>query len=316
MEQSTQVRFVPVSPRAGDIKTTNGVLLVRERAINLAVLPGVYMRRDPADAAPVVFDVPRSGAEYPRWFAASAPLDLIQKSISSYVEALYRDVTDAGATWLYACFPNVVVDPNRHEADIDPDQLNGMWHEELNPSEKTKAGMGLFPNVVSNQALHAGKLTLEDARRRLSEYYLPYHEELARILRMAKESAGVAYHLSCHSMGATPPATAKDAGVRRSDFDLGDRNGTTCEPGLVDSVAACLRRQGYTVTVNKHFVGAEAVRRHGDPRNSFHSLQIEMNRSLYMNEKTREVSENFQQVKSDMTVLAREVVDYARSRSR
>lgn len=289
---------------------------MHEKELKLAVLPGVYMRRDPITAAPVVFDVPRSGAEYPRWFRATAPLDTVQKSISSYVEALYRNVTEVGATWLYACFPNVVIDPNRHESDIDPEQLEGVWPSALSPSDKTKAGTGLLPTVASNQPLYAGKLTVADARRRLDELYQPYHDELARLLRQSRDAFGVAYHLSCHSMGAMPLATAKDAGVRRSDFDLGDRHGTTCEPGLVDVVAACLKRQGYVVSTNQHFVGAEAVRKHGDPSHGIHSLQIEMNRSLYMDEKTREVSGGFAQVQSHMTTLAGEIVAYARSRAR
>lgn len=289
---------------------------MHEKELSLAVLPGVYMRRDPITAAPVVFDVPRSGAEYPRWFRATAPLDVVQKSVSSYVEALYRDVTEAGATWLYACFPNVVIDPNRQESDIDPEQLEGSWPSALSPSDKTKAGTGLLPTVASNQALYAGKLLVADARRRLEGLYQPYHDELARLLRQARDAAGVAYHLSCHSMGAMPPGSAKDAGVRRSDFDLGDRHGTTCEPGLVDAVAACLKRQGYVVTTNRHFVGAEAVRKHGDPANGIHSLQIEMNRSLYMDENTREISDGFTQVQSHMTALASEIVAYARSRTR
>jgi N-formylglutamate amidohydrolase len=174
----------------------------------------------------------------------------------------------------------------------------------------------LLPTVVSNQALYADKLVVADAQRRLDGLYRPYHAELARVLRAAKNTAGAAYHLSCHSMGAMPPSTAKDAGVRRSDFDLGDQHGTTCEPGLVDAVATCLKRQGYTVTTNHHFVGAEAVRKHGNPRSGIHSLQIEMNRSLYMDEKTREISDGFWQVKSDMTALASEIVAYARSRTR
>jgi N-formylglutamate deformylase len=286
------------------------------RELILAVAPGVYMRRDPSVAEPVVFEIPRSGAEYPRWFVAQASVGIVQKSISSYVEEIYRDVTQAGATWLYACFPNIVIDPNRHETDIDPQQLDGAWPEPLNPSEKTKAGTGLLPKLAGDQELYSAPLTVADAQRRLRELYRPYHAELARLLRDAKNKHGVAYHMSCHSMGSMSPATAKDADVRRSDFDLGDRNGATCEPGLVDVVGSCLKRLGYSVTSNKHFIGAEAVRKHGDPKNGIHSLQIEMNRSLYMDEKTREKSEGYLQLQTHMTTLALEVVAYARSKAR
>jgi N-formylglutamate deformylase len=280
--------------------------------LKLAVRPGVYMRQDPAQPAPVVFEIPRSGAEYPRWFSSQAPLALAQKQVSSYVEQLYAGVVDAGATWLYACFPTVVIDPNRHALDIDPGQIDGQWPQPLAPSDKARAGNGLIPVLPGD----AAPLAVADVQRRLGELYEPYHAELARLLREARARSGAAWHLSCHSMGAVAPASAKDAGQRRSDFDLGDRNGSTCEPGLVEVVAHCLQGFGYSVTVNRHFIGAEAVRRHGSPAAGIHSLQIEMNRSLYMDEKTREPAPGLPQVQAHMTQLAHAVVGYARSRAR
>lgn len=275
--------------------------------------PGVFIRRAPAGAAPVVFETPRSGAEYPRWFASQAPLLHIQKSISSYVEEIYSQVTDAKAHWLYACFPNVVIDPNRHETDISPQQIDGVWPSELKPSDKCAAGIGLIPMVADGVQLYGAPLSVADVTRRLNSLYHPYHQELAGLLQRAKDEYGVAYHLSCHSMGSKNPANAADPGQRRSDFDLGNRKGTTCDPAFIDFVAGALRAFGYDVTFNKHFIGAEAVRKHGDPANHVHSLQIEMNRDLYMDEKTREKTQGFEQVKTHMAALAQQIVAYAKS---
>lgn len=282
--------------------------------MHITSMPGVFSRQDPVDSAPVVFDIPRSGAEYPRWFSCQAPMSSVQRSISSYVEELYARVPEARAHWLYASFPNVVIDPNRHESDIDPEQLDGSWPVPLRPSEKCRAGIGLIPMLAGDVRLYASPLNVADVSRRLDELYYPYHRELARLLQSAKARTGAAYHLSCHSMGALNPATSKAAGQRRSDFDLGDRNGTTCEPRFVDFVSDCLKEFGYQVTVNEHFIGAEAVRKHGNPANGVHSLQIEMNRDLYMDEKAREKSRNFEQVQLHMLGLARKVVEYAESK--
>lgn len=279
------------------------------------VVPGVYLRKDPKSAAPVVFDIPRSGAEFPRWFRTKASVADVQKSVSAYVEELYAGVPENGATWLYACFPNIVIDANRHEADIDPAQIDGAFPGKLEPSEKTRDGIGLIPTVAAGKVqLYDGPLPAADILRRLDELYRPYHGELARLLREAHAAHGVAYHLSCHSMPAMPAATAPDAGKRRSDFDLGDRRGTTCEPGLVEVVAACLKGFGYKVTSNAHFIGAESVRKHAAPEKGFHSLQIEMNRSLYMDEATREKGPQFAQVRDHMTALAGAIAGYAKSR--
>lgn len=281
------------------------------------LLPGVYARRDPTgEAVPVLFDIPRSGAEYPRRFRSIASLTDLQRSISMYVEEAYGRVTEAGATWLYACFPNAFIDPNRHALDIDPALLDGEWPEPLQPSAKTRAGIGLIPSVCAGtRPIYDGRLSVEDVRERLQRYYWPYHNELGRILEAFRARFGVAYHLTCHSMPAIAAGNGPDAGTRRSDFDLGDRNGTTCEPELVALVAETLRGMGYNVTRNTHFIGAEVVRLHGNPARGIHSLQIEMNRSLYMDETTRLRRPDFTDVQENLKRLAAAVADYARGRA-
>lgn len=278
------------------------------------LLPGVFARRDPmGDAAPVLFDVPRSGAEYPRAFRSIATLTELQRSISMYVEELYGDVPGAGATWLYACFPNAFIDPNRNILDIDPDALDGEWPGPLEPSPKTRNGIGLIPMVCSGtRPLYDGKLAVADVRDRIENYYKPYHAELARLLAAFQARHGVAYHLSCHSMPAIATGSGPDAGTRRSDFDLGDRNGTTCGPELVEVVEATLRGFGYSVTRNAHFIGAECVRQHGNPTGGIHSLQIEMNRGLYMDETARTRGPRFAEVRRHLTAVADAVAKFAR----
>lgn len=275
---------------------------------------GVFLRQEPAQSAPVVFDIPRSGAEYPRWYLSQAPLASVQSSISAYVEELYSNVTQARAHWLYARFPNVVIDPNRHEEDMLPEQIQGQWATKLNPSEKCSAGIGLIPMIAGGQNLYTGPLSVGDVERRLNELYRPYHVELGSLLKNAKIAHGRAFHLSCHSMASVNPPGSKDAGQRRSDFDLGNRNGQTCSAEFIDFVASCLREFGYNVTLNKHFIGAEVVRKHAAPQDNIHSLQIEMNRDLYMNEKIREKKSEFEQVKSHMTALATRIVSYAEAK--
>jgi len=285
-------------------------------AIPMVVRPGVFLRRDPrADAAPVVFDIPRSGAEYPRSFRSAAPFADVQRSISMYVEEAYAGVPEAGATWLYACFPNIVIDANRHELDIDPAILDGEWPEPLQPSDKSRAGIGLIPTICAGTTrLYDGRLPVAEIRARLDDYYWPYHNELARLLRHFRDRDGIALHMSCHSMPAMPAASAADAGQRRSDFDLGDRHGTTCGAEIVALVGDVLRGFGYRVTSNRHYIGAESVRKHGAPAQGIHSLQIEMNRSLYMDEAARTRIPALAEVRQHLTELARQLAAYAKSR--
>ena len=280
------------------------------------VLPGVFRRQDPTGtAAPVLFEIPRSGAEYPRDFRSIASLTDLQQSISMYVEECYTGVVEAGATWLYATCPNVYIDLNRHELDIDPGQISGEWPEPLQPGPKTKNGVGLIPTVCAGtRAVYDKALPVDEVRKRLDRYYWPYHNEVRRLLDALRAKHGVAYHLSCHSMPAMPAASAPDAGQPRADFDLGDRNGTTCDPELVAVVSDVLKGFGYRVTHNVHFVGAEAVRKHGAPAQGIHSLQIEMNRNLYMDEAARTRKAELQTIRAHLTAVAAKVVEMARSR--
>lgn len=281
--------------------------------MQMDVLPGVFSRRDPAGApAPVLFEIPRSGAEYPRDFRSIAALTDLQRSISMYVEECYAGVTEPGATWLYAHFPNAYIDLNRHELDIDPDQLDGTWPEALQPSPKTRNGIGLIPTICAGtKPLYDARLPVAEVQKRLKDYYWPYHNEVTRLLRAFHASHGVAYHLSCHSMPAVVAGNGPDAGTRRSDFDLGDRNGTTCGPELVAVVEETLKGFGYNVTSNAFFIGAESVRKHGAPDQGIHSLQIEMNRGLYMDEAARTRRPELAQVRQHLAELAARVVALA-----
>ncbi len=279
-------------------------------------LPGVFSRRDPdTGRAPVVFDIPRSGREYPADFQADAGFSDLHSSVSKHLEALYGDAPEHGATWLYARFPNAYIDANRNERDIDPARLDGAWPGALEPSDKSRAGIGLIPTVVrgSKPLYAAATLAVEEVRRRIDGYYLPYHAELARVLQALRAEFGVAYHLSCHSMGSRIPAPSERAGELRSDFDLGDRRGTTADPSFTAFVQQTLQGYGYDVTLNAHFIGAECVRRHGAPQAGIHSLQIEMRRNLYMDEATGAPNAGYAEVRRDMARLAAAVVEYARA---
>jgi N-formylglutamate amidohydrolase len=279
-------------------------------------VPGVLVRRWPETGdVPVVFDIPRSGTTYPCEFRPSAPFLALHQSVSMHVEKLYEGVVDAGAHWLYALFPNTFIDANRHEADIDPELLDGPWPHPLQTTQKSRLGIGLIHSKCGPDAIpiYAEKLSVAEVRRRIDRYYRPYHDTLAGILADCRTRFGKAYHISCHSMASIGGASTLDRGQPRSDFDIGDRNGQTCDPALTELVVTRLRAHGYNVTINHHYPGAESIRKHAAPDRGVHSLQIEINRALYMNERTFELNDAFQQIQSQLTDLARCLADFARA---
>jgi len=234
-----------------------------------------------------------------------------------YVQELYAGAPDHGATWLYALFPNVYIDANRHELDVDPAWLQGEWPEPFQTSDKSIRGMGLIPRVCGkgDVDLQTEPITATDLRQRLDNYYWPYHNTLAAILKGFRERQGIAFHVSCHSMSSVGGKAVADAGRVRSDFDIGTRDGTTTAPDFAIAVVEYLQGCGYDTTLNEHFKGAESVRKHGNPTAGVHSLQIEINRSIYMDEDSYRRGERFGEIQQHLSGLAERLARFARDQA-
>lgn len=282
-------------------------------------IPGILQCRTPSEnAVPLVFDIPRSGSDYPREFQSPATFDAVRRLVSMYVEDLYKLAPDAGATWLYALFANAYIDANRHELDLDPEWVSGDWHEPFQPSDKSLRGMGLIPRVCGKGdiALRTEPISADDLKHRLDGYYWPYHNLLSNILAGFISRHGVAFHVSCHSMSAFGGFAVADPGRERSDFDIGTRGGETCDASFSDEVVSFLKDKGYDATLNEHFPGAESVRKHGDPANNVQSLQIEINRSIYMDEDSYRRGHRFEIIQKDLGDLATHLAAFARDKSK
>jgi len=92
-------------------------------------------------------------------------------------------------------------------------------------------------------------------------------------------------------------------GQAHADFVIGDRDGTTAAPALSRRVCEFLSARGYDVAYNHPYKGVEIVRRHSDPAAHRHSIQVEVNRSLYMDEVTLQAHAGFEELKADLRAL-------------
>ena len=198
-------------------------------------------------------------------------------------------------------FPRSYLDANRAVDDIDDALLDGAWPSPLRPSHKTRAGLGLVRRIARpGTPIYDRKLAVAEILARLERCHTPYHRVLGDACDRLHAKFGVVWHVNCHSMPSHP--TAKQEGDC-ADFVLGDRDGTTCDGEFTDFVAQILRGRGYDVRVNEIYKGVEIVRRHGRPADNRHSLQIEVDRSLYMDQKTVEKTPGFGALQADITLL-------------
>jgi N-formylglutamate deformylase len=276
-------------------------------------IPGVLWRRDPrAPEVPLVFDSPHSGSEYPEDFRFCCSLDVLRTAEDAYVDELYAAAPELGATLIGAVFPRSYLDPNRAADDLDTMHIDGTWPTPLSPSHRTRAGLGLVRRVARpGIPIYDRKLTAAEVMARVERCHAPYHRVLDEACDRAHRKFGTVWHVNCHSM---PSQRSGKKGGRCADFVLGDRDGTTCAPEFTDFVAAVLRGRGYTVRINEIYKGVEIVKRQGRPAANRHSLQIEVDRALYMDQKTLEKTRGFGRLQADITFMIEALKGFASGR--
>jgi N-formylglutamate amidohydrolase len=264
---------------------------------------GVVEIRGPREPElPLVLDSPHSGNRFPPDFGAVVSELELREAEDCFVDELWGAATALGAPLLAAQFPRTYVDPNRHAGDIDTDLIDGAWQGEIVASGKARIGKSLIWRTLEDgRPIYARKLRPDEVRLRIERFHAPYHEALRALLDAAHQRFGAVWHINCHSMRAVAGRQSDDGeGRPRADIVLGDRDGTSCDPGFTEFVRATLAGMGYDVKVNDPYKGVELVRAYSNPRGGRHSLQIELNKRLYMDEATLEKTPGFRDLQSNL----------------
>lgn len=250
---------------------------------------------------PLIYASPHSGRAYPKAMLALARVGLsaLRRSEDAFVDELFAGAANHGAPLLSATVARAFVDLNRDPSELDPD----MFHEKLPvsgaASPRVQAGLGAIPRVTGDgQPIYWRRLPVAEAERRLSFVYHPYHQALRALVDQTLAHSGCAVLVDCHSM----PASAR--GPTAPDIVLGDRFGASCHPSVTGLVEGTLRRMGYRVSRNAPFAGGYTTQTYGRPFRRVHALQIEINRGLYLDERTLERTQGFQKLRADMARLA------------
>jgi len=270
----------------------------------------------PADPIPLVMDSPHSGIQYPDDFNYSCSHADLRYCEDTHVDRLWSAAPKLGAYLLAANAPRAYIDCNRSLEDFDVGMVEGYWPAPVNPGLGTSRGFGLiWSNIAEGKPIYSRRLSVQEVQQRIREYYLPYHEALQTILDKMYDQFGGVWHLNQHSMPADAYARwGYTTDKKLADFVLGTLDGTTCSPEFVDVVEKLLVDRGYTVSINEPYKGMELLSRHGRPHENRHSLMIEINRCLYMDERTREPNSGFEQLQSDLEQVTRSLADYVRSK--
>ncbi len=264
---------------------------------------------------PLVFSSPHSGSHYPDAFIADSRLDVdsLRKSEDCYVDELFASVPELGAPLLRALYPRAFLDVNREPYELDPTMFADALPKHANTtSTRVAAGLGTIARIVATRReIYRRKLTYSEAEHRINEVYKPYHAALRGLIQRSVERFGLCLLIDCHSMPST--GLPLSTGLRTSEIDivLGDRTGLSCSALLTDTVESFLTGQGYKVIRNNPYAGGYTTQHYGDPANGIHALQIEINRSIYMDEVTLRRAPSFPQLKSDIQGLVAHIATFA-----
>ncbi|RQO56863.1 N-formylglutamate amidohydrolase [Variovorax sp. KBW07] len=250
-----------------------------------------------AGHTPLVLDSPHSGTVYPDDFRPVCDLATLRRAEDTHVEKLYAFASDMGAAWIEAHFPRSYLDANRDMTEVDTTMLDGPWTGPVSTDprvlSKVRLGKGLIWKLTDEGLpIYDRPLTVDEVRQRIDQCWRPYHAAVAQAIDEAHARHGYSIHINCHSMPAIAGSHATDfPGLAHADFVIGDRDGSTAAPALSHKLCEHLRALGYSVDYNHPYKGVELVRRHGNPAGNRHSIQVEINRRLYMDEATLALDE-------------------------
>ncbi len=263
--------------------------------------------------SPILVASPHSGCLYPADFIAASRLAFndLRRSEDSFVDELFEDATGTGIPLLRATFPRAYCDVNREPWELDP----LMFAEKLPPwcntqSARVLAGFGTIARLVSSgEPIYHAKLTFAEAEQRIRRCWHPYHDALTRLIDDTLAAHGVCLLLDAHSMPSLhglKPTDAQHPRPQQStepDFVLGDAYGTSCAQSVTQFIERFLRDRGFRVRRNDPYAGGYVTRHYGRPSNQVHVLQLEICRSLYIDESRFEKLAAFTEIRVTLAAL-------------
>lgn len=259
--------------------------------------------------SPLVLDSPHSGTRYPADFGFACDLTRLRRAEDTHVEKLYDFAPDLGVAWIEAHFPRSYLDANRNITEIDTTLFAEAWPDpvETDPQvlSKVRLGKGLIWRMTDDGIpIYERQLSVAEVRERIDRCWRPYHAAVAAAIEAAHARHGYSIHLNCHSMPAVASSHATEfPGEAHADFVIGNRNESTASRHLSLQICEHLTGLGYSVSYNHPYKGVELVRRHSDPARHRHSIQVEINRKLYMNEETLAITEGFAALQTSLQSL-------------
>ena len=276
-------------------------------SVSLDSPPPFLLQRPAEQVSPLLLASPHSGRHYPAAFLADSRLDpvALRRSEDGFVEEIFAGAPSLGVPLLAATFPRVYCDANREPWELDPGMFDGPLPDFVNSaSPRVGAGLGTIARVVaSGEAVYRRRLSFDEAADRVRGLWEPYHAALSGLIAETTRRFGGCLLIDCHSM----PSLPGEAG-RSADMILGDAHGTAAAPRATRLLEEAISGLGYRLRRNDPYAGGYVTRHYGRPREGVHVIQLEIARSLYMDERRVQRLPGLATLRADMDRLVASLV--------
>jgi N-formylglutamate amidohydrolase len=262
-------------------------------------------------SVPVLVSVPHAGRNYPEavFSALRLPQDSLVRLEDRYTDLLVRQSVARDYPVIVAHRARAWIDLNRDENDLDVEMVRGAVRDDYPaPSAKQRGGLGLVPRRLSAEGdIWKYQFELADIQTRLARFHRPYHAAISDILERMRQKFGIAILLDLHSMPPIRQPTASPAPV----FVIGDRFGKSAASRYADAITQQIRARGHPVALNHPYSGEYILTRHGRPQANVHAIQLEVDRSLYLDSALREPGPGLHRINAMISDLVASLSDEA-----
>jgi len=236
---------------------------------------------------PIVLSSPHSGSVFPKGFEGEG-IALSNKELrtseDSFVNELIEKASDHGMVSISMNISRAFIDVNRDKIEIDESMYFDFPHStEFLEKKRCRVGLGVIPRVVApRMPIYNGLISHDDAMQRIENVYEPYHKKLKQLIDKVVRKFGYCLLVDCHSMPSKVCRIMEDE--KQVDFCIGNLFNQSCEEKISEKLCESLSNEDHRVELNRPYSGGFITHDFCQPRKKIQSIQIEINRDLYMNE--------------------------------
>lgn len=243
----------------------------------------------------LIATLPHSGEKIPpeaHWLMGLDEITLMG-DVDRYVDQLYEEsLNKLSIPFVKTEWHRYAADLNRLDTDIDAEAVIG----NSNPPGTFPRGFHWVYSTLGEKIL-TSPLTAEIHKALVQRVYTPFHDQVKTLAHSLLQAGSTLYHLDLHSMPSVGTAQHRDPGEKRKDIVISDSKGKSASPVFKDLVIQSFSDQGFSVAYNWPYFGGRLTEQYGHPDKNHHVIQIELNRSLYMNELTKKINPDVEPIK-------------------